>query len=945
MLSAADQPMRYTEKVYTETRNQQQVNLAVRESIVPDHKRHTERRRTSQGGREDIVSAGKQESRSSHPQSGRGAQAVFAPPQVTTDRQPDALTASKSRYRRQQPQTLIQVSEDTRAASTAARPSMLPPKMQHDHRDAMRKFQKQASFPSQTQQPPRLLTKASLDQVPNDVESESAVIQRRISQIKAQGLQRRKTEQDEAERAQRDVKRLLDSEAERQKKMQDRIRAEKEELDRTKTKEAQAMKQRQAEDAQREKERQLEERERRIEEKERQQRLKEAGELPKTVGTAVKHEKQAQTQTKPQTEPSGTPDQSRGRRESNEQRVDRHRKRSLSALEGTPIMKKSSRDEVPPVPPSPADPPDSKMPFVGFLKKRRPIDASKPQTPDRSKSQRRPNGKDIKQGGGGIVPGIDAPISAVNAGERVRIVLMLLSHLIQLTLLQRVLVECNKSSMFMPVTPTTTPVDLIRSAATVMSESIDAKASVLIESFGKVGVQRPLRKYEHIRDIMNSWDDDQQNSLILMPSATGGQDADLEPSNVQAAQPQGFGCYMHYSQKPGKWDKKWIALRPDGQITFAKNETHKDTTNICHMTDFDIYTPEHRSLSKKVKPPKKICFAIKSQQKSSMFMSLEDFVHFFSTSDKQIASDWYKAIQGWRSWYLVNVLGEGKKPGTSKAEGTGGPLLADMGNSNTGHLKSGSVDSHYQLGSFKPLLDFDVFGSPEKPEPNENSHARNHSSRGDGPPSAFPKWLIDSIDTGTPTNHNRNATNSSSNTNNLNRSASIKRNPAAITDPKLNTNLSTEDSTFAAGGLLGRSYSTRQKQYTDRDANATNTNTSTSAGPFMHGGLLDSIGQSQSQSQSSKLLIDSATSPESSSAVPVSSSNSIAIDHRARPPTRGTDGVTQNRGRGGGVMDGSTVRATGPLLDVSEKGLYTEGSLLHKREIEAPREVVLDRSK
>ena len=84
-------------------------------------------------------------------------------------------------------------------------------------------------------------------------------------------------------------------------------------------------------------------------------------------------------------------------------------------------------------------------------------------------------------------------------------------------------------------------------------------------------------------------------------------------------------------------------------------------SNICHLSDFDIYVPTRRQMSKKVRPPKKICFAIKSQQKSSMFLSTENYVHFFCTNDTNLATRWYKAVQEWRSWYLVHILGEGQK--------------------------------------------------------------------------------------------------------------------------------------------------------------------------------------------------------------------------------------------------------------------------------------------
>lgn len=340
---------------------------------------------------------------------------------------------------------------------------------------------------------------------------------------------------------------------------------------------------------------------------------------------------------------------------------------------------------------------------------------------------------------------------------------------------------------------------------------------------------------------MNSWDDDQQNSLILVPSATGGQDEELDAAFVPVEQPRDFSCSLQYSQKPGKWEKRWITLRSDGQVTYAKNEGHKEATTICHITDFDIYTPDPKTISKKIKPPKKLCFAIKSQQKSTMFMSLDTFVHFFCTSDKQIASSWYKAVQGWRSWYLVNILGEGRKLQPTRS---GAPVAVQSAPDAKGHKsKVESKDSHYQIGSFKSLIDSNMFGGSSDGRDSSDSNqarnaaqqARSQPSRVENPPSAFPKWLAEDPVASSSDHHNRSGSNGMSTSKAAKRRGSTTRQISqprdSATDPKLNASVNPDDAYFAADGLLGRSYSTRQKQPTDRDAD----------GPFVSGGLLDSI--------------------------------------------------------------------------------------------------------
>ena len=237
-------------------------------------------------------------------------------------------------------------------------------------------------------------------------------------------------------------------------------------------------------------------------------------------------------------------------------------------------------------------------------------------------------------------PAFDAPVSAVNAGER------------------WVKVLCDQNLTSFPVTPSTTPLDIIHSATDQSTEFIDSTGTILFESFKQLGLERPLRRYEHIRDVLNSWDNDTQNTLVIKPSHTFGEDNWPDLHSVSASPLVDTSVYIHYSQRPGHWDKRWVTLRSDGQMLVAKREGG-ETANICHMSDFDIYIPTARQSAKRIKPPRKICFAVKSQQKSSMFLSTANFVHFFSTSDKTLAATWYKAVLEWRSWYLVNVMGEG----------------------------------------------------------------------------------------------------------------------------------------------------------------------------------------------------------------------------------------------------------------------------------------------
>ncbi|KAL8835694.1 MAG: hypothetical protein Q9170_003233 [Blastenia crenularia] len=245
------------------------------------------------------------------------------------------------------------------------------------------------------------------------------------------------------------------------------------------------------------------------------------------------------------------------------------------------------------------------------------------------------------QGGDPLpVAQFDAPKSAVNSGERT------------------VRVKYEEFQAPVSIEPSTIPADVIRLASEKMATSIDPASSVMLESFTQLGLERPLRRYEHVRDVLNSWDSDSQNTLIVEPSGTGGHDDDLDITTVPRKRPAESSFFLHHSQRPGNWDKCEVTLRSDGQMLVA-NARGAEGMNICHLSDFDIYIPTARQMAKKIRPPKRICFAVKSQQKSNMFMSTVNFVHFFSSNDRRMARALYTAVQEWRSWYLVNMMGRG----------------------------------------------------------------------------------------------------------------------------------------------------------------------------------------------------------------------------------------------------------------------------------------------
>ncbi|KAK3685970.1 hypothetical protein B0T22DRAFT_236188 [Podospora appendiculata] len=316
----------------------------------------------------------------------------------------------------------------------------------------------------------------------------------------------------------------------------------------------------------------------------------------------------------------------------------------------------------------------------------------------------------IGVGGKGIVPQTDAPRSASNFADR------------------RVIVRCRGAIVELDVKGETSTVDILLAFAEQADYPINVNASMVSEVYGQLGLERRLRRYERVRDILNSWDQDTENQLVISPDAVheGDQDLDLASVPREDHEPGGFVLPLYHSHHPGKWNKRFITLLEGGQIFASKKPdptpADKDVLSLCHLCDFDIYMPTELQMKKHLKPPKKYCFAIKSQQKTTVFLNQENFVHFFCTEDPNVAQKFHSLIHSWRSWYMVNKVlqlhtkrkaREAEKPPQIDLPLPHKPKKSISHVKINGHKVKVSVDeSPYAIGAFEPLIDLNRFDKP-----------------------------------------------------------------------------------------------------------------------------------------------------------------------------------------------------------------------------------------
>lgn len=286
----------------------------------------------------------------------------------------------------------------------------------------------------------------------------------------------------------------------------------------------------------------------------------------------------------------------------------------------------------------------------------------------------------IKPGGGGIVPNVDAPFSGLIGETR------------------RVKIVFGGRNINLPVDATTSAQQLIKSATLILPDNLNPRKCILYEYYSAQGIRRPLRMYETIRPIMNSWEDDLQNNLVIEESDLDSNQELYEAHAPHQHQLKEFSGWLKFGEH-GKYHDKWVVLRTDGQITVAKNESGKHVANVCNVSDFDIYhkIPD----SGRRRSSKKTFMAIKSQQKSAMFMDMADFIHHFYSEDRRVADEFFRAVQDWRSAWIVTRVGTAREQQAAHGET---------------HARSRSAGSNHMLGDFKGLdLDFENFLKPPGP--------------------------------------------------------------------------------------------------------------------------------------------------------------------------------------------------------------------------------------
>jgi hypothetical protein len=198
--------------------------------------------------------------------------------------------------------------------------------------------------------------------------------------------------------------------------------------------------------------------------------------------------------------------------------------------------------------------------------------------------------------------------------------------------------------------PVTVPMRTGMDAGALLHKVRPGHERCLIECWPTLGVQRPVRYFELVVDVMNTWDvgaSSQLSHLRLGKNVWGESNTRLE--TYPKAEPAiGETMFYYYVTADKKWSRRTISIG-GGILNLTKKEKpsyDKDYLQTINLDSFDIYSfIDPFAPSSKLRCPTKFCFALKSQHKQSLFGKNAVFAHYFAIDDQTLFTRWFGVIQ------------------------------------------------------------------------------------------------------------------------------------------------------------------------------------------------------------------------------------------------------------------------------------------------------------
>jgi hypothetical protein len=223
--------------------------------------------------------------------------------------------------------------------------------------------------------------------------------------------------------------------------------------------------------------------------------------------------------------------------------------------------------------------------------------------------------------------------------EKIRLAMLKLSEANIKKVATRIYIETTKSFKTLMITSLMTSSQV---AQDVVEKAMLARADdwTLFEIVNDTGVERPLRDFEIVTDVVASWGFETPNALLL--KRYGYRDSLTSASTIQNY-PRMCGWLFH-EVRSGKWQKRFFELKANG-LYHSKDAKGTQETLLYTIQNIDVYT----LIRAKKRAPTKFCFAIRLQRRGTSSSNLDQPVApdhtFFCVDQVEKMKDWVLSIR------------------------------------------------------------------------------------------------------------------------------------------------------------------------------------------------------------------------------------------------------------------------------------------------------------
>ncbi|KAF9100017.1 hypothetical protein BGX23_007471 [Mortierella sp. AD031] len=178
-------------------------------------------------------------------------------------------------------------------------------------------------------------------------------------------------------------------------------------------------------------------------------------------------------------------------------------------------------------------------------------------------------------------------------------------------------------------------------------------------------IERPLRDFEVILDVMNTWEADKDNKMICKSFPARNELTAQEvvrlvgPAGQESfVRPHGW---VHLEMKKGKWAKRYLHIN-DTAVYHSKDAKFNGESMLCLLRNFDVYAVQ----VPRKKAPTKFGFALKSSDKIHLFETPEDdYIHYICTDSGESLREWLAGLRAAKGMFMYHanpeVIREGQK--------------------------------------------------------------------------------------------------------------------------------------------------------------------------------------------------------------------------------------------------------------------------------------------